>query len=55
MGWGILYIPEINRYSSTGANPVCQKSVGRAVANIVSFPEIRPFKIRVNSKMRINA
>jgi hypothetical protein len=33
MGWGILYIPEINRYSSTGANPVCPKSVGRAVAN----------------------
>jgi hypothetical protein len=33
MGWGILYIPEINRYPSTGAIPVCPKPVGRAVAN----------------------
>jgi len=28
-----IYIPEIIRNSSTGANPVCPKSVDRAVAS----------------------
>jgi hypothetical protein len=32
MGY-IIYIPEIIRNLSTGANPVCPKPVGRAVAN----------------------
>jgi hypothetical protein len=32
MGY-ITYIPEIIRNSSIGANPICTKSVDRAVAN----------------------
>jgi hypothetical protein len=32
MGY-IIYIPEIIRNSSIGANPVCSKSVDRAVAS----------------------
>jgi hypothetical protein len=31
LGWVYLYNPEIIRNSSTGANPVCSKSVDRAV------------------------
>jgi hypothetical protein len=29
----IIYIPEIIRHSSTGVNPVCSKSVDRAVTS----------------------
>jgi len=32
MGY-ITYIPEITRNSSIGANPICSKSVDRAVAS----------------------
>jgi hypothetical protein len=33
MGYIIIYNPEIIRNSSTGATPVCPKSVDRAVVN----------------------
>jgi hypothetical protein len=38
MGY-IIYTPEIIRSPSTGANPVCPKSVDRAVANYLGESE----------------
>ena len=47
MGY-IIYIPEIIRNPSIGANPICPKSVGRAVASLMGESERIAVKYEVS-------